>query len=91
MAGSYHFVVAAWRTKEAELCSVKRRWEPIAENLSQAGLSWGCSSEIDSAGRVIFTADAYSRDGRRFIVLASERITAFLELQAAIHRQPELG
>jgi hypothetical protein len=62
-------------------------WKIIADNLSQAGFSWGCSTEIDSAGRVIFTAHAYSRDGRRFTVLADERLTAFLELQAAIHRQ----
>ena len=66
-----------------------RHWEIIAENLSKAGFSWGCSSEIDSTGRVIFTADAYSRDGRRFTVLANERLTAFLELQAAIHRRFE--
>jgi hypothetical protein len=68
-----------------------KSWEAIAEKLSQAGFSWGCSSEIDSSGRVIFTADAYARDGRRFIVLADERLTAFLELKAAIHRQVELG
>jgi hypothetical protein len=66
-------------------------WEIIAEKLSASGLSWGCSSEIDGAGRVLFTADAYSRDGRRFIVLANERFTAFLELQATIHRQLGLG
>jgi hypothetical protein len=66
-------------------------WQIIARNLSQAGWSWGCSSEIDSTGRVIVTADACSRDGRRFTVLANERFTAFLELQAAIHRELELG
>lgn len=60
-------------------------WELIAVNLSRAGFSWGCSSETDSLGRTIFTADAYARDGRRFIVLAEERLTAFVELDAAIH------
>jgi hypothetical protein len=30
----------------------------IAGNLSKAGWSWGCSSEIDSTGRVLYTADA---------------------------------
>ena len=64
-------------------------WETIAENLSKAGFSWGCSDEVDSTDRVIFTADAYARDGRQFTVLADERLTAFLELEAAIHRQPE--
>jgi hypothetical protein len=38
-------------------------WAALAEKLSQAGFSWGCSSEFDSTGRVIYTADAYARDG----------------------------
>jgi hypothetical protein len=65
-------------------------WEIIADNLSKAGFSWGCSSEIDSAGRVIYTADAYSRDGLRFTVLAEERLSAFLELQRVIRACREL-
>jgi len=60
---------------------VKRSWETIAENLSQAGVSWGCSSETDSSGRVLYMADAYSRDGRRFIVLSEDRLSAFMELE----------
>jgi hypothetical protein len=40
---------------------------------------------------VLFTADAYAPDGRRFTVLTDDRLTAFLELQAAIYRQLELG
>jgi hypothetical protein len=47
-------------------------WEIIAENLAKAGFSWGCSSEIDSTGRVLFTADAYTGYGQRFTVLADE-------------------
>jgi hypothetical protein len=53
--------------------------EAIAEKLSQAAFSWGCSSQSDSTCRVIFTADAYARDRRRFTVLADERLSAFLE------------
>ena len=64
---------------------MKRYWETIAERLSNDGFSWGCSSEMDLTGRVLFTADAYSRDGRRFTVLADERLSAFLELESAIH------
>jgi hypothetical protein len=30
---------------------VKRYWEIIADKLSKAGWSWGCSSQIDSTGR----------------------------------------
>jgi hypothetical protein len=48
---------------------------------------WGCSNEIDSTGRVIFKAEAYARDGCRFIILADDRLAAFLELDAAIHHQ----
>jgi len=36
-------------------------YDRIAENLSKAGFSWGCSSEIDSTGRIIFTVDACAR------------------------------
>jgi len=35
-------------------------------------------------GRTIWIADAH-RDGKRFIVRADEKLTAFLELQRAIH------
>ena len=66
-------------------------WQIIADDLSEAGFSWGCSFEIDSIGRVIFTADAYSADGRRFTVLSDQRLTAFLELHSEIHRHLELG
>jgi hypothetical protein len=59
---------------------VKRYWEIIADNLSKAGFSWGCSSQIDSTGRVLFTADAYSSDDRRFIVLSDDKLSAFVEL-----------
>ncbi len=51
-------------------------WEIIADNLSKAGWSWGCSSEIDSTRRVLFTADAYFSDGRRFIVLSDDKLSA---------------
>ena len=60
-----------------------RHWQAVAGELSRAGLSWGCESEIDQAGRVIFTAEAYSHDGRRFIVLSDQKLTAFLELESA--------
>jgi hypothetical protein len=33
-------------------------WEIIADNLSQAGWSWGCVSAWDSEGRTIWIADA---------------------------------
>ena len=64
-------------------------WEIIADNLSKAGWSWGYVSAVDSNGRTIWIADAHRDDGNRFVVHADEKLTAFMELQAAIHRQPE--
>src|SRR5881394_1685198 len=58
-------------------------WEMIADNLSKAGWSWGCVSAVDSRGRTIFVADAHRDDGKRFVVRADERLTAFVELESA--------
>jgi len=60
-----------------------RRWETIADNLSNAGWSWGCVSTVDSHRRTIWIADARRDDGKRFVVRAGEKLTAFLELELA--------
>ena len=67
-----------------------KRWEIIADNLSKAGWSWGCVSAIDSNGRTIWIADAH-RDGKRFIVRTDEKLTALVELEAAIRACDELS
>jgi hypothetical protein len=59
-------------------------WEIIADNRSKAGWSWGCASAIDCNGRTLFVADAHCDDGKRFVVRADEKLTAFIELEAAI-------
>jgi hypothetical protein len=59
-------------------------WEIIADNLHKAGWSLGWVSAIDSEGRTIWIMDANGY-GNRFIVRADEILTAFLELQRAIH------
>ena len=63
---------------------VKRYWKIIADNLSKAGWSWGCVSAIDSNGRTIWIADAHRGDGKRFVVHADEKLTAFMKLESAI-------
>jgi hypothetical protein len=50
----------------------------------------GCVSAIDSKGRTIWIADAH-RDGKRFVVHADEKLTAFLELEFAIRACGELA
>ena len=56
----------------------------MADNLHDAGWSWGCVSAIDSSGRTIWIADAHRDDGKRFVVRADERLTAFIELDSAV-------
>ena len=57
--------------------------EIIADNL-RAGWSWGCVSALDSRGRTIWIADAHRDDGKRYVVQAEEKLTAFLELESVI-------
>jgi hypothetical protein len=59
-------------------------WEIIADNLKKAGWSYGYVSAIDSNGQTIWIVDAHRDDGKRYIVHADEKLTAFLELEAAI-------
>jgi hypothetical protein len=59
-------------------------WEIIADNLHDAGCSWGCMSAVDSEGRTIWIVDAHGY-GKRFIVRSDEKLTAFVELERAIH------
>jgi len=63
--------------------------EIIADHLHKAGWSWGYVSALDREGRTIWIADADRGDGKRFIVRVDEKLTAFRELQAAIHRRFE--
>jgi hypothetical protein len=44
----------------------------------------GWVSALDLEGRTIWIADA-NRDGKCFVVRANEKLTAFVELERAIH------
>jgi hypothetical protein len=59
-------------------------WEIIADRLHDAGWSLGWVSAIDSGGRTIWIVDAHGY-GKRFIVRSDEILTAFVELERAIH------
>jgi len=62
-------------------------WEVVADNLSKAGFSWGCVSAIDTHARTIWIVDAHRDDGKRFVVHADEKLTAYLELESLICNQ----
>ena len=59
-------------------------WKTIANKIIKAGFSLGWVSALDLEGRTIWIVDAHGY-GKRFIVRADEMLTAFLELQRAIH------
>jgi hypothetical protein len=40
---------------------------------------------LDCEGRTIWIADAHRDDEKRFVVRADEKLTAFVELESAIH------
>ena len=58
--------------------------EARARCIVNAGWSWGCVSAIDSSGRTIWIVDAHRGDGRRFIVHADEKLSAFVELERQV-------
>ena len=67
-----------------------RYWEIVADKLSAAGFSWGyCSAVTQDGWRWI--VDANKGDGRRYIVESDELLTAFVELESAIHSRGELS
>jgi hypothetical protein len=63
--------------------SPKHVQEIIADNLGKAGWSLGYVSAIDSNGRTIWIADAHRYHAQRVIVLAGEKLTAFVGLESA--------
>jgi hypothetical protein len=64
--------------------------EIIADNLSKAGWSWGCVSAVDLRGRTIWIADTHRGDGKRFVVRADEKLTAFVELESVMAAAKQL-
>jgi hypothetical protein len=48
-------------------------------------------SALDCEGRTIWIVDAHRDDGKPFVVRADEKLTAFLELEAAIRVRAQQG
>jgi hypothetical protein len=58
--------------------------EARARCIVNAGWSWGSVSAIDAQGRTIWIVDAHRDDGKRFIVHADEKLSAFVELERQV-------
>jgi hypothetical protein len=59
--------------------------DTTADNLSKAGWSLGWFLALDLEARTIWIVDAHDY-GKRFIVRADEKLTAFPELESAIRK-----
>jgi hypothetical protein len=46
---------------------------------------------MDSDGRTVFVVDAHRDDGKRFVVRADEKLTAFLEVAIGRAESPVVG
>jgi hypothetical protein len=57
--------------------------EIIADNLSKAGWSLGWVSALNIEGETIWIVDAHGY-GKRFIVRADEKLSAFVELERQV-------
>jgi hypothetical protein len=55
-------------------------WEIVADNLKKRGWSLGWALTVNRDGRTIWIVDAHRGNGRRFVVRADEKLTAFMEL-----------
>ena len=47
-------------------------------------MEFGLGSAVDSEGRTIWIVDAHRDDGKRFIVHADEKLSAFVELERQV-------
>jgi len=79
-------IMVPWRVKR-KIGRIRREngCKIIANNLKKADWSWGCAATEDYELRTIWCVDAHRDGGQRFVVLADERLTAFEELESAIH------
>jgi hypothetical protein len=53
----------------------------------EGGWNLGWLSAVDCEGRMVWIADAH-REGKRFVVRADEKLTAFMKLESAIRKSP---
>ena len=60
-------------------------WEIIVNKITKAGFSVGWVSALDDYGRTVWIGDGHL-DGKRFVLRADEKLTAFLKLESAVRK-----
>ena len=69
------------------MLELRCKWSTLpkaTDNLSKPVGVWAGSQRLIPTDRTIWIADAHRDDGKRFVVRADEKLTAFLELEATI-------
>jgi hypothetical protein len=56
-------------------------WEVVADKSQEGWLEVRLCVSVDSEGRMIWIADAHRDDGKRYVVRADEKLSAFVELE----------
>jgi hypothetical protein len=56
----------------------------LREGVASGTRRWGCVSAIDYNGRTIWIADAHRGDGKRFIMHADQKLSAFVGLERQV-------
>jgi hypothetical protein len=59
-------------------------WEIITDNPSKAGWSWAVSQPWNPMGKRSRLLTRICDEGKRFVVRADEKLTAFMEIESAV-------
>jgi hypothetical protein len=91
MLVAFIFMLAVYKAKEAESAAREVLCKSSLTISAKPGGVGAASQPVGSRGRTIFVADAHRGDGKGFVVRADEKLTAFLELEAAVRACGELA
>jgi hypothetical protein len=78
----YHFVLPWGRKKQHNL--QREVMEANSRRAQRMRVQLGLPLAIDCNGRTVWIADAHRDDGKRYVVHADDKFTAFLELERAV-------
>ena len=69
---------------DVRLYTLESDFNALAVPSPQKLRSLGLASALDCERRTVWITDAHRGDGKRFVVRADEKLTAFIELESAI-------
>ena len=76
-------LITRWKCEKRK-CKTFRLLHHRVIELTGTNHSFSWVSAVDSQGGTIWIVDAHRGDGKRFVVRADEKLTAFLKLETAV-------